>query len=265
MWIMFLALLLFGVILGFILHNRQQGLRVLMYHKVDPTHTDMLTVTTEQLLEQLTFLQTAGYSIITMPQLLAFTQGKTNSLPKRPVLITFDDAYENNLTYALPILKERQIPATIFVPTAFVGGVNEWDSNGGLSTADILLTADQLKGLTLENISLAYHSHRHINYKHTAIADIKSDLQANSQTAKSLALPMQAAFAYPYGGRPKKDVIRLDMQHEMERLGIQLAFRIGNRINPLPIRHRYDINRIDVRGTDSMADFKRKVTWGKLI
>ena len=265
MWIMFLAMLLFVAILGFILHNRQQGLRVLMYHKVDPTHTDMLTVTIEQLREHLAFLQTAGYSIITMPQLLAFTQDKTNSLPKRPVLITFDDAYENNLIYALPILKEHHTPATIFVPTAFVGGVNEWDSNGGLSTADILLTAGQLKGLTLNNISLAYHSHRHINYKHTALADIKSDLQANIQTAQSLDLPMVAAFAYPYGGRPKKDLPNMAMQQEMERLGIQLAFRIGNRINPLPIRQRYDINRIDVRGTDSMADFKRKVRWGKLI
>lgn len=265
MWIMLLAMLLFGVILGFILHNRQQGLRVLMYHKVDPLRADMLTVTTEQLRAQLAYLQTAGYSIITMPQLLAFTQDKRSSLPKRPVLVTFDDAYENNLTYALPILKEQKVPATIFVPTAYVGGVNEWDSKGGLSPADNILTAEELKSLIADNISLAYHSHRHINYKHTNVPDIQLDLQDNIGAATSLGLPMTAAFAYPYGGRPKKAASKRAMQQEMERLGIQAGFRIGNRINTLPIRQRYEINRIDIQGTDSVAVFKRKVKWGKLL
>lgn len=265
MWILLLAVLLFVVIVGLILHRQQKGLRVLMYHKVDPVRSDMLTVTPEQLRQQVQYLRTGGYSVITMPDLLAYVQGQRLSLPKRPVLVTFDDAYENNLTYALPILKEHQTPATIFVPTAYIGDINAWDSGTPSFIADNLLTAEQLKGLSPSLISLAYHSHRHINYKHTDPAGIRDDLKENKQTAQEMALPMVSAFAYPYGGRPKKPVVRQQMYDAMVAAGIQLGFRIGNRINPLPIRHPFDINRIDIRGTDSLSAFKRKVRWGKLL
>jgi hypothetical protein len=55
------------------------------------------------------------------------------------------------------------------------------------------------------------------------------------------------------------------MQAAMREVGIQLGFRIGNRINALPFRNPYELNRIDVRGTDSFATFKQKVKWGKLL
>jgi peptidoglycan/xylan/chitin deacetylase (PgdA/CDA1 family) len=45
--------------------------------------------------------------------------------PKRFVVLTFDDAYRDNLTYALPILQRHQTPFTLYVPTAFVDGVGQ--------------------------------------------------------------------------------------------------------------------------------------------
>jgi peptidoglycan/xylan/chitin deacetylase (PgdA/CDA1 family) len=44
------------------------------------------------------------------------------SLPRRTVCITFDDGYANNHDIALPILTERQIPATVFVAPGFLSG-----------------------------------------------------------------------------------------------------------------------------------------------
>jgi peptidoglycan/xylan/chitin deacetylase (PgdA/CDA1 family) len=43
------------------------------------------------------------------------------SLPRNPVLVTFDDGYENNLTHAVPILKEIGVPALFFIITGYVG------------------------------------------------------------------------------------------------------------------------------------------------
>jgi peptidoglycan/xylan/chitin deacetylase (PgdA/CDA1 family) len=43
-------------------------------------------------------------------------------LPANPVLITFDDGYRNNLTYAAPILRRMGIPAVVHVTTGYVGG-----------------------------------------------------------------------------------------------------------------------------------------------
>ncbi len=41
------------------------------------------------------------------------------------VVFTFDDAYRDNLRYALPILRRNQCPFTLYVPTALVDGVGE--------------------------------------------------------------------------------------------------------------------------------------------
>ena len=259
MWI-FIALL-FGVFVWLIFHSRRHSLRVLMYHKVSPSDTDFMTITTEQLRQHLLYLRQADYKFVSLPAVLAALQKDgAISLPHRAVLVTFDDAYRNNLDNALAVLQEFDVPTTIFVSTAFVGGMNEWDGS-----TDPILTGDQLKGLTTNDFTLAYHSHRHLNYKNQSLETIHTDLSSNIQEANNLGLPMAHAFSYPYGGRPKDPALKGQMIAEMKRLGIRAAFRIGNRINPIPIRNPYDLNRIDVRGTDSFAVFKRKVMWGKLI
>lgn len=43
-------------------------------------------------------------------------------LPPHPVLLTFDDGYRNNFTYAAPLLKQYAVPAIIFLSTAYIGG-----------------------------------------------------------------------------------------------------------------------------------------------
>ncbi len=50
-----------------------------------------------------------------------------NSLPPNAVCVTFDDGYLNNLTVAAPILERYQIPATVYIATAFSSGANMWN------------------------------------------------------------------------------------------------------------------------------------------
>src|SRR5690606_14894286 len=46
--------------------------------------------------------------------------------PEKPFAVfTFDDAYRDNLRYALPVLRRNQCPFTLYVPTALVDGVGE--------------------------------------------------------------------------------------------------------------------------------------------
>ena len=47
-------------------------------------------------------------------------------------------------------------------------------------------------------------------------------------------------------------------------MGVIAAFRIGNRVNPLKIKDLYDLNRIDIRGTDGFWRFRLKVKFGKI-
>lgn len=52
---------------------------------------------------------------------------QNDTLPANAVCVTFDDGYLNNLTVAAPILKRYQIPATVYVATAFSHGDNMWN------------------------------------------------------------------------------------------------------------------------------------------
>ncbi|GAB3261992.1 hypothetical protein GCM10027347_27390 [Larkinella harenae] len=229
-----------------------------MFHKVDPEQHDALTVSVDQLTQQLTWLKTNHYQTITLEQLTAAVAFK-QPLPARSVLITFDDAYLNNLLYAHPVLEQFGMRAVLFVPTAFVGQCNEWDG-----CTDPLLTTEQLRQMQ-PTFELALHSHRHLNYKKLSATEIQTDLEQNIAAFEALDLPHHLAFAYPYGGRPKDPATRQVMQQVMQQLKIPLAFRIGNRLNRFPVSNRYELQRLDIRGTDSINAFIRKVRWGKLL
>jgi len=68
--------------------------------------------------EQIEYLK-KYYHIISLDQLLAFYTAKI-PLPPRSVVITMDDGYRSNYSLAYPVLKEYEVPATIFVSTDFV-------------------------------------------------------------------------------------------------------------------------------------------------
>ncbi|NMP33053.1 polysaccharide deacetylase family protein [Thalassotalea sp. M1531] len=79
---------------------------------------------------------------------------KEGNLPANSVCVTFDDGYLNNLEVALPILKEFDIPATVFVATRFSEGGNMWNDrlidlvgNQTLSTIDL-----SVLNLSIENL-----------------------------------------------------------------------------------------------------------------
>jgi peptidoglycan/xylan/chitin deacetylase (PgdA/CDA1 family) len=235
--------------------QRQTLLRVLMYHKVDSTRKDMLTVTVEQFERQLKYLQDHNYQYITIKDLLSSTD-----LVSKSVLLTFDDGYVDNLELAYPILKKYGAKATIFIPTAYVGKASSWDEN-----AAPILSLSQLQDLDSAVFELALHSHKHPNYQHLSAEDIEIDIKQNIAFFRDNNLPFTPALAYPYGGRPKNEDIKNKMYNIMFQFGIKFAFRIGNRLNAWPLAYPYEIQRLDIQGKDSMAAFKRKIRWGKLF
>ena len=67
-----------------------------------------------------------------------------DTLPANAICVTFDDGYLNNLTIAQPILAKYQIPATVYVATAFSHGMNMWNDRLIYLFADINRTQLQL-------------------------------------------------------------------------------------------------------------------------
>ncbi len=83
---------------------------------------------------------------------------EAGSLPPKAVCVTLDDGYLNNLEFGLPILERYQIPATVFIATAFSQGDNMWNDRiidliASTSTSSIDLHPVGLGHCALENNS----------------------------------------------------------------------------------------------------------------
>jgi peptidoglycan/xylan/chitin deacetylase (PgdA/CDA1 family) len=92
---------------------------VLMYHHVAPRPGDMVTVTPETFEGQMRHLAEAGYTTISLDELLAFVRGETEP-PRRAVAITFDDGWLDNWVHAFPVLRKYRLRAAVFVVTDWV-------------------------------------------------------------------------------------------------------------------------------------------------
>ena len=228
-------------------------LPVLMYHKVDnDVPPDFLTISTKQLEKQFQYLQGKGFTTILLSDLLNNFLGK-KALPPKPVLLTFDDGFKNNFTDLYPLLVRYNFKASIFLVSDFIGQPN-------------YLSADEIKNMDKNLIEFGLHTTDHKSYSNSSIEQIDLDIKACEEKLNSYSIPFQPCLAYTYGAYPKKDSEKRNALFDtLKKNNIQLAFRIGNRINHLPIKNNFLINRIDVRGNESFLKFKIGLHLGKKI
>jgi len=102
---------------------------VLIYHRVRPKKDNwsLEPMSPESFEKQIKYFS-RNYEIIPLDSLAeGIKQG--NGIPSKAVVITFDDGYKDNYTYAYPTLKKYNVPATIFLTTGLIGTGNLfwWD------------------------------------------------------------------------------------------------------------------------------------------
>ncbi len=97
------------------------SLLVLIYHRVLP-ETDPLLPDEPDAAGFAAQLDLIGSLFNVLPLAEAVSKLRAGQLPARAVCITFDDGYANNCDVALPILKSREMPATVFVAPGFLSG-----------------------------------------------------------------------------------------------------------------------------------------------
>src|SRR3569832_860135 len=99
---------------------------ILVYHSVMPHHPGqthdqrVLDVDDSVFVQQMEYLANGGYTVVSYGALVDAPEGKA-SIPKRSVVITFDDGWENQYRHAFPILRRFGLTATFFVFTDPIG------------------------------------------------------------------------------------------------------------------------------------------------
>lgn len=139
------------------LRNRHV-LTVLMFHRVLPAkeaekqQADPVYTVDDRLLAEIGRFISAHYTIVSLRQVIDSRRGKT-PLPPYPLLITFDDGWQDNITYAAPVLARQGLPWTMFVAAdAPDAGASWWQEvllrsyRSGRQSYDSLLARVQQAG-----------------------------------------------------------------------------------------------------------------------
>ena len=165
---------------------------ILIYHAIRPyipsdsTSVRRYIATPDTLEAELSWLKTNGYSSITFDDLARhLTQG--DSLPAKPVIISFDDDWENQFTYGLPLLKKYGFTATFYIWVVVVGMKHH-------------MTWDEVKELDAEGMQIGCHS-----LTHPFLQRIRSDetlrreiFVSKQRIEEHIGKPV-TSFAYPFG------------------------------------------------------------------
>lgn len=101
---------------GAFILRQQYVVPILMYHSIDPAAAaqNRLAVTADTFDKQMHFLKSHHYNVITLKALVGLIKNK-KKIPVKTICISSDDGYRDNYTYAFPILKKYNLPATMFI------------------------------------------------------------------------------------------------------------------------------------------------------
>ena len=165
-----------------------QGILVLEYHHIcDEIGEDgaAYAVPVADFSQQLDYLQAEGYTTITMQDYMRAKKGK-QELPAKPVILTFDDGYEDNYTTLLPMLEERGMKGTVYMITNSIGrkGYLSWN---------------QLREMQERGIEIGSHT-----ANHQPLTTLDREKQAEEMKLSKLLMEWNGlktifTFSYPNG------------------------------------------------------------------
>jgi peptidoglycan/xylan/chitin deacetylase (PgdA/CDA1 family) len=191
---------------------------VLCYHQIraltasDAAEDRTYIVPPTVLDAQLDALKRAGYSSVSADDVAAhMAEGKP--LPRKPVLITFDDASAGQYTRALPILRRHALKATFFIMTVVLGKQG-W------------LTRGQVRALDREGMEIAAHTWDHRAVPSYAEDDWRVQITEPKAQLEAIVGHPVNVFAYPFGewdaAAPK----------HLRDAGFRIAFQLSGEIDP---------------------------------
>jgi peptidoglycan/xylan/chitin deacetylase (PgdA/CDA1 family) len=233
----------------------QQPPVILMYHAIGSPgeRPGRYIVPAERFAAQLRWLRRRGYQPIRLEEIVEHRR-QFRLPPARSVAITFDDGYEDNHRFAFPQLGRAGMPATFFLVSTRLGEANTWDRDGELAGRP-LISVEQVRELQAGGMELGGHTRHHPPLSEIDPGQLDGEIAGcRADLTEALGVPI-TTFAYPYG---KTSLAALEA---VERAGFAGAVCSRSGFND-PAVPAYALRRIEIRGTDSLADFAGAVRRG---
>jgi peptidoglycan/xylan/chitin deacetylase (PgdA/CDA1 family) len=174
---------------------------VLCYHAVSPAWPAALSVTPEQLEDHLGHLASRGYRGVTFADAVSGAAGGG-----RQVAITFDDGFRSVVEVAKPILDRFEMPATVFVPTRFIGGgepmawpgIDGW--LGGEHEHELEpMSWEEARALVDAGWEIGSHTVSHPRLTALSDAELAAELGDSRRRCEEELGRECASIAFPYG------------------------------------------------------------------
>lgn len=219
--------------------EENRNVPILMYHYISNGPSDPCRITPERFKEHMDFLHKNGYTPILPKQLNDYiTKGKV--LPKKPVLITFDDGYKDNYINAYPVLKKYKFKATFFIITDFIGKTLDGDT---------YMTGEQLIHLNRNKMSINCHTQDHESLKNMSYKDQYREVSDSKDYLEELISKNVDYLAYPYGDY---DQTTLNIA---KKVGYKLCFAVNGDHSDTS-KNAYHIGRITINPDTTVEQLK---------
>ena len=164
------------------------GFPILEYHMVkeNPSADERpYVVPPADFAAQLDYLTAEGYTTIT-PQDYARARKGKQQLPEKPVILSFDDGYEDNYRVILPMLEERGMKAVFYMVT------NEIGEPG-------YLTWDNLFDMERRGMEIGSHTANHIPLTTLSPDEQRDELRLSKLMLEWKGMKTIYSFSYPNG------------------------------------------------------------------
>lgn len=223
---------------------------ILMYHRIADVPGDRNALSPNKFREQMDYLAANGFTTVTMQMVYEYyAHGKR--LPRKPVLLTFDDGYLDNYETALPILEQHHMTATVFPITNWIGRENKWEN----FHKDLTTTMDwqQLKSWQSAGMEVASHTVNHPALGSCDQAQLAAELlESKAILEKELSCSIDF-LCYPYGNFSAK------ARDAARQAGYKAAFAIFKNVALWHI-DLFALPRIPIPARQSLFEFKLKVS-----
>jgi peptidoglycan/xylan/chitin deacetylase (PgdA/CDA1 family) len=232
--------------------SRKINMPILMYHHITnaPTHNMLdlsLTVTPNVFGQQLDYLKQHGYHTITFNQLFDFLY-YNGPLPNKPIILTFDDGYDDAYTFAYPILRKHGYSGMFYIITGKVG----WKGQA---------TWDQLCEMLANGMQMGSHTITHRNMGEVwriSPQAAQQEFQQSRQDMQTRLGVIIQQFCYPTGEpfHHEKPVVQQAIMALLEQDGY-----IGATTDPPPVGMTQDsqkpfiLLRVRVDGRESLQEY----------